>query len=751
MDLIHNATFRLLKELEPSTPYEPGIYRVILDEPMLERTISVLIQTESETHSPKGGRKKQESTKRKRRKAPLPLVGKLIWMDRQELVRLEDEHLLRPIKLSREGLLLNAELKARSDAEHRRRVAVMASFLDFKKLQEGILVHEGLGGLVNQAVKQHKVSRYYVYKNWSNLCRYGLEERSLILRWDRCGAPGVARPCDPGGRRKPGRKTLKERVALAFGRQIPPDQPGMSTEWRAAILAADKHIPTPKPSWSTRCTAILESGFIAEGQEVDGKIVFVKPQSGECPNDRQIQRVLTVEKSRLERLLEKTTKAHFKGSLRGLVARNWRDVSGPNHTWLIDSTVGDVYLRSSLNPAWIVGRPIVYVIVDAWSTAVVGFYVCLSGPSWDMAKVALFNCAADPHLLGTLWGYQPVLTLSPQPTLCYELLCDRGEYLSQGHRQTALRLIPHTGYTPPYRGDLKGLVEVLHRVEKDAQFNFIPGAMDFRREEMELRRVDPRKSVMTVRQYVEYLHELFAEYNLTAPRHDRVDAHMIAAGVHPSPAGLWRWGFEMGIGYRKDVDEADLIDTFLPQSTARVRRDAVRFAKCDYSSPEVREAQWTTLARQFEGWNLPVCHYPGSMSTIWTPNVAGVGMLRLSLSDQTKASPEVSFEELLDSLAYETMMRPQIAHDNRMLKVEFLRRRKLMVERATLMTKEALQKASGPMPTMTEARAMERSLSPDLPSSTAIQTEAADVSDSSAAHRSLINSLLASVDEEDRA
>ena len=116
----------------------------------------------------------------------------------------------------------------------------------------------------------------------------------------------------------------------------------------------------------------------------------------------------TSELTRLQRILEKTTKAHFKRALRGLTARNWEGVAGPGHTWAIDSTVGDIYLRSSVNRAWIVGRPIVYIIVDIWSTAVVGFYVCLTGPSWNTAKVSLFNATADPALLGDLWGYEPI-------------------------------------------------------------------------------------------------------------------------------------------------------------------------------------------------------------------------------------------------------------------------------------------------------------------------------------------------------
>lgn len=84
-------------------------------------------------------------------------------------------------------------------------------------------------------------------------------------------------------------------------------------------------------------------------------------------------------------------------------------------------TIGDVYLRSSIDPNWIIGRPIVYVIVDVFSTAVVGFYVCLTGPSWDTAQVAIFNAVASSDLMSDLWGYDMRQSLFPAPTLTREI------------------------------------------------------------------------------------------------------------------------------------------------------------------------------------------------------------------------------------------------------------------------------------------------------------------------------------------
>lgn len=415
MDLTPNSTFRLLPGAERSTDFEPGIYRVILDEPTFDRTVTVLIRPDDNAEKSKtlrrGGRKKKNDAelKRPRKKPPAPLVGNLLWMQRADLEALDASGLLKSIEVERRVI---PELSKFGKKRYEQRLLAMAGFLDLKELQESIVAHEGLGGLVKEATERAGVSRPYVYKQWSNLCRWGIADKSLAVDFDRCGAPGISRPCDPPsegrpGRRKAGRKTLVQRIARAYGSSLDPEQPGMSSEWAAAIRAADKQIPAPKPSWSDRFERIVKSAFCAKAIEIDGRIELVKPDFGKYPNLQQVKRVLTADKTRLERLIERTTPRYYRGSLRGLKGRNWRDVAGPGHTWAIDSTVGDIYLRSSLNRAWIVGRPIVYIVVDIWSTAVVGFYVCLTGPSWSTAKIALFNSSADPALVGELWGYHP--------------------------------------------------------------------------------------------------------------------------------------------------------------------------------------------------------------------------------------------------------------------------------------------------------------------------------------------------------
>jgi len=713
MDLIANALFRVTCTDESRAGVDPGIYRVIMNDKRFGSVVAVLIEPEpGAKRRARGGRPKKDDEKltHHRKKAPKPLVGELLWLDRATLQQHHEDKLLHSIELERPAL---PKLCKRSQDEYDRRVETMSEFLDLKKLHESIDIHRGLSGLVASAKRTHGVSRSFIYTQWSNLCRYGIDGRSLIPRRDRSGAPGVARPCDPlpdgsQTRQKAGKKTLKQSVARAYGKAIAPEQPGMSTEWAASIIAADNQIPSPKPDWPERCSLIVNSAFVGRVKEVDGKFVLVPPAKGLYPNNRQIRRVVERVKSRIERLIEKTTKRHFEMARRGFVARNWQGVAGPGHTWAIDSTVGDIYLRSSINRAWIVGRPIVYVIVDFWSTAVVGFYVCLTGPSWNTAKISLFSAAANPALVADLWGYVPVMSLDPAPTLCYSLLCDRGEYLSQGHRTTALDLfLPLTSFTPPYRGDLKGLAEVLHRIEKDQQFFFVPGAMDYRREEMELRKVDPADAVFTVREYVHYLYQIFTFYNVAANREKRMDALMVADQVFPSPAGLWHWGHAVGIGFRRHIPEGDLITQLLPSDTGIVARDGVRSAGCYYTSDVVKEEQWTTIARNLGSWNISLNRFPGAMGQIWVPNQGGSGLLRLQLTDESRVSAEATLDEWLDSVAIQTMSRSDVEHQRQMFTQAKLEGNGALLANAKRLTDEALAKASGTTPTMTEARLME--------------------------------------------
>ncbi|MBB6559270.1 hypothetical protein HNP48_001937 [Acidovorax soli] len=720
MEIAHNQPFHL-----HTSTYGllAGRYRVILDLPEQDTVVCVLLHPEELIAKKRGGRPKLEKTKRSHPPHQAPQVGALCWVNRSALKELYDSHDLVLISLELHAVYYSPIDTSKEKEAFEQRCKVMSQFLDYESLKEGILVHGNLGGLIRQAMAANNVSEAHVRNLWSALCKYGLTSTSLRTRWDKCGGNGKRRDTsEDRPRKKAGRKTLAQRLYMQlYGVWGEPIQPGMTSNWRAQIMAADKRIPQPKPPMRDRYNRIIASHFetgMRYGK--DDQIETVKLQLGQYPNYQQVKRVLTVETSWLQKILEKTSAGHFKRTLRGLNAKDWQGVSGPGHTYAIDSTIGDVYLRSSINPAWIVGRPIVYIIVDVWSTAIVGFYVCLTGPSWDTAQISLFNAVAPSQLMDVLWDYEMSQSLFPAPTLPYAFMCDRGEYLSKRAKATGMKLkIRSLSYAPPFRPDLKGIVEVMHRIVKNVQYNFLPGAMDARRAEYDLRRSNPAEATMTVQRYMQYLHEVFFRYNLTADRKHRVDAHMAAAGVFPSPAGLWNWGFSKGVGFRRATAMSELIGNLLPSGEGRVSRHGIKFEGDYYESPVVEREQWSTLARSSHGgWGIPVNSYPGSSTLIWTPNVAGEGMLELKISDQALTAPGVSRDEKADAFAYQMLHAADVQHERVLQAVASLKRVEAIKARSIEETRAAVEKARGRQPTITEARLMELGLASTVEVST---------------------------------
>lgn len=700
MELIHNAVFQI------HSGDDSGLYRVILADGHEGRMLVARLDPSVEQSESRGGRKKKEETKTPRKKAKAPLV-KLKWTwSAAELLKMKSEGQLSILNIEPGNFQISE--KGRVIFEYR--VRVMRKFFDFFHFREQILLHGGVAGLVAEARQSEGAGKTLVYQLFSLLCRFGFHESSLRAGLPNCGAPGKLRPCEPDGRKKPGAKTVAQNIAAAFGTTLEPEQPGMNSDWRVRIIAGYSRTPTPKPSIPDICTTIIESSFVTTYRQENGQMVKVDPKLGCYPNRRQIRRVIETEFPKLQRLLEKTTQAHFKRSMRGLVGRNWEGVYGPGHTWAIDSTIGDIFLRSSVNRAWIIGRPIVYIIVDVWSTAIVGFYVCLTGPSWNTAKVSLFCASAPPEFVGELWGYQPMLTLNPAPSMCGVLMCDRGEYLSKAASLTAAKLIPAMSYAPPYRPDLKGLVEVLHRIKKDRQYFFVPGAIDQRRAEYELRKNKPRESVFTVQEFVAYLACMFSNYNLSADREHRLDAHMRAIGVFPSPAGLWHWGHEMGIGFNRSFPRSELISTLLPSETARVTRQGILLGGKEYRSDVIDELQWTALARNFGTMDIHASYFPGSVSRIWTPHPTAGGQLELQLTSTANASPELTFDEVQDAYMFSKASSPSVAHIRSMAALHAKRQGDEIIARAKEATREAIERDSGRKPTITEARAIENAI-----------------------------------------
>ena len=66
----------------------------------------------------------------------------------------------------------------------------------------------------------------------------------------------------------------------------------------------------------------------------------------------------------------------------------------PGTRFQIDATIADIYLVSSLDVNKVIGRPVIYAVIDVFSYRY--RIICrLEGPSWIGAMMALDNMVAD--------------------------------------------------------------------------------------------------------------------------------------------------------------------------------------------------------------------------------------------------------------------------------------------------------------------------------------------------------------------
>lgn len=608
-------------------------------------------------------------------------------------------------------LTASDQLNAFDKTIFERRKKLMDPFLDHKKLCEHLIASRGrLGPLVKVALGLEDFDRASVYNLFHRLGCYGFLGGSLNPEIDKCGGAGVRRPVDErrsngAKRKKNGRKTTKHRLKAP---EAHPQQ-GVTHEQSNAVIGAWGSIPAPKPVGAALYAEITERAFVREYVTGDdGGLVPVMPEQGTTPNDRQIRHIIE-SIPRLKRQLAKTVRRHFERTMRGIPGAAWQGIAGPGHCYVIDSTLADVYLRSSFNRSWIIGRPILYVVVDLWSTAVVGFYLCLTGPSWATAKVALFCTCAPPGLINELYGFEGDLGLTPAPTVPYDLLCDRGEYLSQGARDTQSDLgIIDVSYTPSYRGDLKGIDEVQFRIIKDEQYRFVPGAIDARRAEIELR-PDIRQSKMTLREYAHYLRSKFALKNLFANRKKRLTPHMIELGVPGTPAGLWSYGHSVGIGYRKATDESRLITSLLPRELATVNLSGIAYGSQKFE-PSDRDLlrELCGMARTTGAYKAPVHVFPANSSRLWWAADANLGLLPMSLALDSRVQETMYFEECLDGFAFSSLSRADEEYERKKALIMQRAKSRQIFDEATRLTNEAEERARGePMPSQREAREYE--------------------------------------------
>ncbi|WP_066070805.1 Mu transposase C-terminal domain-containing protein [Neobacillus soli] len=508
------------------------------------------------------------------------------------------------------------------------------------------------GRLIHAAVMESGKNKRLFYKYMKQFWQRGMVKNALLPDYKESGGRGKEKTFKD---KKNGRRRKFENV---IGEGI------LITDEIKRIFGVSVqrfYHTTKKNPLSTTYDLMLKTFFVADYRYENGIKMPILQEEDKLPTFRQFQYWYEKTYKTEEKLRKRKGNRKYELQHRAVLGSSVGDLYGPGTKYQIDATVADVYLVSSFNRNWIIGRPVIYVVIDVFSRMVVGLYVGLEGPSWFGAMMALANTASDKVWYCKQYG----IDISKEDWDCHYLpqilLADRGELKGYNVERLINAFHMKVENTPPYRADWKGIVEQHFRVINTKVKPFLPGTVDT---DVKVRgdrdyRLD---ATLTLEEFTSVIiHCVLHHNNHHWLKNYNQDEMMIQDEVPLIPRDLWNWGIKNRSGKLRSYSEDIVKLHLLPTANATVTYKGIEFKKMRFSSETALKENWFGEARD-KSWKIPICYDPRDMSQIYLPNEGGRSYEVATLLDHQKKYSGKTMEEVEYYFNYELLKEQGYSH-----------------------------------------------------------------------------------------
>ncbi|MPR13198.1 DDE-type integrase/transposase/recombinase [Microvirga tunisiensis] len=432
---------------------------------------------------------------------------------------------------------------------------------------------------------------------------------ALQTNYCKCGGPGKRR--NPTGK-KLGRPRVYTRIAGI--------NPGINVndEVHSYFHVGATHYFARKCSMQKALDHIIDIYFSKEFTDDQGRVRIHIDENAK-PTLTQFRYFVNTTYPFAERYRKRNGQKRWNLEGRGLVGRADGDIQGPGDRYFIDATVGDVYLRSQLDRQRIVGRPVIYFVIDTFSRLIVGIYVGFEGPSWIGAMMALVNVVTPKVSFCRQYGIDIEEMDRPSHYLPKILQADCGELKNTrlGHN-IVHGLHVEIDNVGPWRPDLQALVERRFGSVPATFKEFVPGYIrsDFKERGAEDYRFT---SKLNLYEYTGNVIRAVIEHNYHPIGGKLPPAEMITEGMTACPIDLWNWGIinRSEALPTASVDEVAL-NVMYPDK-AKVTSKGIEFNGDFYSCPTALREEWFSIARKQE-WHEAISYDPRDLGTFYLRN-----------------------------------------------------------------------------------------------------------------------------------
>ncbi|WP_308636531.1 Mu transposase C-terminal domain-containing protein [Paenibacillus silvisoli] len=506
--------------------------------------------------------------------------------------------------------------------------------------------------LCNRTGKGKKFIYKYLRYYWMG----GKKENALLPRFRKCGGPGK--------KKNPKQKMGRKRITVT----VDPALNGVLIDQETRDIF-DKYIRdiylkvNRRDSVKFTHIQILKERYGVGTKIVRGVEVPDILPDHKVPSVAQLRYHIRTRYTKGKRLREREGKVAFDRDFRPLLGSETRRATGPGQIFEIDATVADVYLLSSDNVDQIIGRPVVYIVVDVWTHMVVGLYVGFEGPSWLGVMMAIENTAVDKVEFCAEYDVEITEEEWPCHHMPQQFYADRGEMESKNADSLGKALGIHLKNAPPYRADLKGIVEQQFRTLNLTLQPWMPGAV---KKEYQ-KRGGPDyvlDAKLTLKDFTKMVIEMILHRNnFHYMEHYPLDKAMSKDSVKPIPRELWNWGIQRD-HFLHEVHPDIVRLNVLPEAEVTVSSEGIKFEGMFYWCSELLDQGWFV---QGKSTKTVIAYDRRNMSYVYIKTNDGKGFLKCSLLDKSsrflglslEEVKMVRFEEKLQKSLYQTTINQQ--------------------------------------------------------------------------------------------
>lgn len=435
---------------------------------------------------------------------------------------------------------------------------------------EQFYIPSARSSLINEIINSKKSTKQTIYRLLRQYWQRGQTPNALIPNYQNSGAKGSKKVAS----QKLGRKRLyKEGTGTIITHEIE----------RLFHLTISKYLLSNKKHTLKYANREFQKLYRTLHPDI--------PEN-EYPTLRQFQYFYHREYNQVTRLQKRSNDIEYSKDLRQLYSTVNTQVLGPGSRYEIDATIADIYLVSNLDRSRIIGRPTIYFVIDVFSRMVTGLYIGLENASYKTSIQALYCAFTDKVALCKKYGINITYENWPCIGLPDAILADRAELFGHQIENLEKSFSIRLENAPPYRGDLKPIVESRFKL---IQAEFKPFAKGVVQDVITKKRggKDYRlDATLNLDEFTKIILLSVLKYNQfhQINNYDRdIDLPHDLPAV---PMALWNWGIQHRTGKLRTASDQAVYVALLPREKATLSNRGLKIFGVTYTCPELYEKGW---------------------------------------------------------------------------------------------------------------------------------------------------------------